>query len=213
MNLNKKQKIIITGIAILIVISIWIVIVYFEKQNNYDYIEDVFKSNEIGEIEQETNKKPEPIEEKLIIHITGCVVSQGIVEVEKGARIIDVIEAAGGINDKADLLKVNLAYKVSDGQKIYIPSIDDEEKVEYVTGNSGNNVIIENNEKEGKSMVNINTATQTELETLPGIGPSTALKIIKYREENGSFKKIEDIQQVNGIGDAKFNGIKDQLDV
>ena len=62
-------------------------------------------------------------------------------------------------------------------------------------------------------LININSATQTELETLPGIGPSTALKIIKYREENGKFNSIEDIKNVNGIGDSKFNNIKDLISV
>ena len=68
-------------------------------------------------------------------------------------------------------------------------------------------------EKEMNSLININSATQTELETLPGIGPSTALKIIKYREENGKFNTIEDIKNVNGIGDSKFNNIKDLISI
>ena len=80
----------------------------------------------------------------------------------------------------------------------------------YITENIGENIIIEDLNT-STSLVNINTATQTELESLTGIGPSTALKIIKYREENGKFKTIEDIKNVPGIGDSKFEAIKNEI--
>ena len=127
--------------------------------------------------------------------------------------MIDAIEVAGGVTEEADISKINLAYVVKDAQKIYIPSIYDEKDIEYITTENGDNVIIEDNNKRESEMVNINTATQTELETLPGIGPSTALKIINYREDNGKFNSIEEIKQVPGIGDSKFNNIKDMIKV
>ena len=147
--------------------------------------------------------------EEIIIHITGEVESQGIVKIKKDSRIADVIEKAGGVTAEADLSKINLAYQVKDGQKIYIPNINDKDAQEYITEEAGINVIIE--DKENGSKVNINTATQTELETLSGVGPSTALKIINYRKENGEFKKIEDIKNVPGIGEAKFEGLKEEI--
>lgn len=120
---------------------------------------------------------------------------------------------------------INLAYKLEDGMKIHIPTKQEKENANttdtsrktegesesYITTSSG--VVIDNEESEStqSSKVNINTATQTQLETLSGIGPSTAAKIIAYRQENGKFTKIEDIKNVSGIGDSKFEKIKDDI--
>lgn len=151
----------------------------------------------------------EMIDEEIIVHIIGEVANEGIIKIKKDSRLVDVIEKAGGTTEEADLSKVNLAYQVKDGQKIYIPNINDKEIQEYITEEPGDSIIIEG--KENKSKVNINTATQTELETLSGIGPSTALKIINYRKENGEFKQIEDIKNIPGIGEAKFENIKEEI--
>lgn len=137
---------------------------------------------------------------------------------EDGDRVYEAIEKAGGSLEEADLSKINLAYALSDGQKIYIPKkgeiINEENSTtEYISSDFGNNALIEdNNTAESRGgKVNINTANQTELETLPGIGPSTAQKIIDYRSKNGKFDTIEDIQNVKGIGDGKFEDIKDNI--
>ena len=142
----------------------------------------------------------------------------GILILKQGARIADAVEAAEGVTNEADLDEINLAYILEDGQKIYIPNKKDKEKLEnkeYITKESGNNVIIQNkntNKGENKK-VNINEASQSELENLTGIGESIAGRIIEYREQNGKFTKIEDIQNVKGIGDAKFANIKDKITV
>lgn len=112
--------------------------------------------------------------------------------------------------------EVNLAYELQDGQKIYIPNKNDKDTLEskiYVTSESGNNVIVEGEStSEGANKkVNINTASQSELETLPGIGSSIATRIIEYRQQNGKFRQIEDLQNVKGIGDAKFLEIKEYV--
>ena len=128
--------------------------------------------------------------------------------------MIDAIEKAGGVTDLADLDRVNLAFVLSDGQKVNIPNINNkDESIAYVTNDSGYNIIVDNgnNAKNGGGKVNINSASQTELETLEGIGPSTAAKIIEYREKNGAFNNIEDIKNISGIGDAKFDKIKDNV--
>ena len=142
----------------------------------------------------------------------------GIVKLNDGDRVYEAIEKAGGSLEDADLSKINLAYALSDGQKIYIPKegeiVNEQNTVtEYISSDFGNNALIEDNNtvETGGGKVNINTANQTELETLPGIGPSTAQKIIDYRSKIGKFDSIEDIQNVNGIGDAKFENIKDNI--
>ena len=132
--------------------------------------------------------------------------------------MIDAVNKAGGFTDEADIEKVNLAYELTDGVKVYIPSknIDKESNIttqKYITMESGDNEIVEETEmkQSGNTLVNINEATQTELETLPGIGPSIALKIISYRKENGKFSSIEDIKNVSGIGENKFESIRELI--
>lgn len=136
---------------------------------------------------------------------------------------------AGGAKEDANLSKINLAYQLEDGQKLYVPNINDKEEIEYITEDVSKNNIVDNDgivtdEKENnknktniesgkKVMVNINKATQSELENLPGIGPAIATRIIEYRKENGKFSSIDDIKNVKGIGDAKYDKIKDSIEV
>lgn len=117
---------------------------------------------------------------------------------------------------------INLAYKLEDGMKIYIPTNQEKEEEmtknqnkseeqEYITTSSGVSEDKDITEEVEGEKVNINKATQSQLETLPGVGPSTAKAIIEYRSENGEFKKIEDIKEVRGIGEAKFQKMKDYI--
>lgn len=159
-------------------------------------------------------KETNDLEGKIIVHITGEVKNTGILVLKEEARIADAIESAGGATEEADLNKINLAYTLKDGQKIYIPNKEDEENIEYITEGSGNNVSVENgdeSEMKEKIKININTASQAELEELPGIGEAIASRIIEHREENGRFNKIEDLLNVKGIGDAKFAEIKEYI--
>lgn len=197
------------------------------------------EENNLETTEVNTNQENEQIykntesSEKIYVYITGEVNSPGVVLLDNGSRIVDAIEAAGGVTDKANITKVNLVYILQDGMKINIPNQNDlknNENFEYITMSSGdekNDANINNSASNASSeksssnkesafkisVVNINTATQTELETLPGIGPSLALKIINYRKENGKFSSIEDIKNVSGIGDAKFENIKNYIKV
>lgn len=210
--LSKKQKIILIIIVAFILLFIGYYII--SKASNSRYIDLETEEDKYMDVDDSTEEYEymDEKEKNIIIHITGSVKNQGIVEVEQGSRISDAIDAAGGATKEADLSKINLAYIVQDGQKIYVPNINDKEEVDTITQDAGDNVIKgADNIKEQK--ININTASQTELETLSGIGPSTALKIINYRIENGNFKKIEDIKNVPGIGDAKFESIKESISV
>lgn len=213
----KFNKIILLPISIIILLLIG----YYIYYNNSTIYQEFESSSEIEELltyeEEKLEEKSEEKEgaEMIMVHITGEVKNWGVVELEKGARIIDAVNKAGGFTEEADTQKVNLAYVLTDGIKIYIPSknenLNDTSSTEkYITEESGDNVITEENNmvKTNNSLVNINKATQTELETLPGIGPSTALKIISYREEQGDFLEVEDIKNVPGIGDSKFENIK-----
>lgn len=205
--LNRKQKIILGTIGIIMLIFIGYYIIEKTESNNYEELEIL----EEGDVVEKNNESQEEqiIDNKIIVHITGEIENEGIIETKKDARIADVIDEAGGTTAEADLSKINLAYSVKDGQKIYIPNINDEQEEKYITEEAGENVIVE--EEKVTDKVNINTAKQTELETLSGIGPSTALKIINYRKENGDFETIEDLKNVPGVGEAKFENIKEGI--
>lgn len=200
--MKNLKKIVILGVIFLGTI---IYIIYKSISNNgYEEID----FDESIKIEQ----KEETQEEKrnIVLHITGEVVTPGIIKIEEGSRVTDAIEAAGGVTENADLNKINLAYVLEDGQKLYIPGIYDTAENGLITENIGEN-IIEDFYVKLNSKININKATQTELETLTGIGPSTAIKIINFRKENGKFKSIEDIKNVPGIGESKFQAIKENI--
>ena len=223
MNLDNKKKIIISIISIIILVILFIVylILNNHEDNVLNWEEEIVMQNIQSEEIQENDiseSSNEVVEEaKIVIHITGEVKKEGILYLEEGARIADAIKKAGGETEEADLTQVNLAYKLQDGQKIYIPNKN--EKVStYITDNSGNNILTEGNntqngEKGGNEKVNINTANQSELDSLPGIGPSLAQRIIDYREENGAFKSIEELQNVKGIGNAKYEDIKNDVTI
>ncbi len=194
---NKKKIVIIIGIIILMAISIYILKKLDENNyEEYNIEEDFTEEN----MEKEESKKV------IVVHITGEINKPGVIELEEGARVIDAIKVAGGTTSKADLTQINLAYALRDGQKIYIPNVEDQNKeIEHITTD------FENNTKAGK--ININMANEKELQELPGVGPSIATKIIKYREENGGFENIEDLQKIKGIGKAKYDELKDFIEV
>ena len=139
-------------------------------------------------------------EELIAIYITGEVNDPGVYYIEDGMRLNDIVEFCGGFKDTADLSEINLAEKLNDSDKIFIPKI--------VSDNYEEINLEENNDDSGK--VNINTANKTQLKELDGIGDTLADNIIKYRN-NTKFKSIEDILNVDGIGQAKYEKIKEYI--
>lgn len=224
---NKKKIIIIVAIILVLFIAYLIYESISQPSSEIDFNilldgtengEELNKSENFVDNEIEEVSETAEIEEKIVVHITGAVKKEGVIYLKKGARIVDAIKEAGGETKEADLSQVNLAYELQDGQKIYIPN-KNEKVSQYIISTNGetidSNGANTGNEststsKEG-GKVNINTATQNELDGLPGIGPALAQRIIDFREENGNFKSIEDIQNVKGIGDSKFDEIKDKI--
>ncbi|MBR5181725.1 MAG: ComEA family DNA-binding protein, partial [Clostridiales bacterium] len=155
------------------------------------------------------------------VYICGEVINPGIYEAPKGVILNDIIEDAGGLTDEASVNNINFVYQITCNMSIYIPS-----KAETANGFSGGDIIRQDgvyvwgNQQGGSadsgstsiSIVNINTATVDELKTLPGIGEVTAQAIVDYRAKN-PFKTKEDIKNVTGIGDSKYNRIKDYISV
>ena len=151
----------------------------------------------------------------IVVHVIGEVKKPGVIKLKEGARIIDAINKCGGQTEEADLSKINLAYVLDDGSQIYIPRVkEDIQNTTIMKTEAGNNVIVNNvtqGEDEKSIKVNLNTATLEKLMTLPGVGESTAQKIIEYRNKNKKFKTIDELKSVSGIGDAKFNSLKDYI--
>lgn len=224
---NKKKIIIIVAIILVLFIAYLIYEIISQPSSEIDFNilldgtengEEMNKSENFVDNETEEVSETAEIEEEIVVHITGEVKKEGVIYLKKGARIVDAIKEAGGETKEADLSQVNLAYELQDGQKIYIPN-KNEKVSQYIISTNGetidSNGANTGNEststsKEG-AKVNINTATQNELDGLPGIGPALAQRIIDFREENGNFKSIEDIQNVKGIGDSKFDEIRDKI--
>lgn len=215
----KDNKVIIVIISI--IISIFLCVFFYTRSNLENEYTEIDNYNML---QNETNIEQEQEDiSKIYIHVTGAVKNEGVVEIKEGSRIADAVEAANGFSENADISQINLAYQLEDGQKIYIPRINDEkvngeEKVlqkEYVTDEAGDDIIIEDETSNIKSKenekININTADQSDLEEIPGVGEATAQKIIEYRKLNGKFKTIEDIKNVSGIGDSKFENMKEKI--
>ena len=139
----------------------------------------------------------------IYVHICGAVINPGVYKVPAGTRVYQALELAGGSSDDAYLSGINLADKLADGQKVYIPS--EGENAEGILSTDSGDV--------QSVMININTASEAELMTLPGIGQSRAKDIINYRVKNGLFESIDDIMKVSGIKEAAFEKIKDLIKV
>lgn len=203
-----KQRII--KIAVAVVVGICAIAYYFSNKKESTTYENILSNDLVVQNTTIEDTKEEVATIK--VYVTGEVNSPGVIELEEGARIQDAIEGAGGIKAEANLKDINLAYEVSDGEKIYIPNLseaDSEEvETEQVTSSSGSS---SDSSSTSNGKVNINKATAEELTSVPGIGESTAQKIIAYREENGKFKTVEDIKNVSGIGDSKYEKMKDYI--
>lgn len=141
----------------------------------------------------------------IAIHVSGAVSNPGVYELPEGSRANDAIEAAGGASEDAVPDALNLARVLSDGEQIIVPTVEEQERLEEAAA-AGQTL-------DAGGKVNINTATVEQLDTLPGVGESTAQKIIADREENGPFGSPEDLKRVSGIGDKKYEDLADLITV
>lgn len=153
--------------------------------------------------------KPAPTPGKMVIQVAGEVANPGVYRLEKGSRVLDVIQAAGGFSTNADPDSINQAAMLQDGQKITVNL-----KGARDPSNSAGKPSAESNGKVGPNqMVNINTATLEQLMTLPGIGEDRANAILSYRDAHGPFTNIEDLQNVEGIGTGIFDDLKNNVTI
>ena len=152
-----------------------------------------------------SSSEPEAVEVKtqVYVYVTGAVANPGVYSLDEGLRVCDAVEAAGGLTEDADASTVNLARVLSDGEHIALPTKAEVETA-LAQGSAGGAAV-------ASSLVNINTADASALETLSGVGSATAQAIISDREQNGPFSTIEDLMRVDGIGEKKFAKLKDSI--
>ena len=233
--MKNKRKIIVVIIIILISISSLVFKGYFSDETYVLNESDNLSSNEENikkEYSNESESESKSIKskeesnnknigsKKITIYVSGEVKNPGIVTLNSDQRLASAVEKLGGVTENADMNNINLAMKLEDEMHYIIPKKG--EKIETSTNNdkmnSSNNTISqntytskENQESKDSDKIDINTADIEELDKIPGVGEATANKILNYREENGQFKSIEEIKNVNVIGEKKFENMKELI--
>jgi len=150
---------------------------------------------------------PTPTPAPIRVHVSGAVCQPAVYELPPGSIVQDALDAAGGPTAEGNLDRINLALALQDHQQVYVPCQGETNPLPPVSGGAAGG------EGTAGGLINVNTATAAELEALPRVGPKTAQRIVDYREANGPFGAIEDIQDVSGIGPATFDGLKDLITV
>jgi competence protein ComEA len=144
---------------------------------------------------------PLPTAAPILVHVDGAVANPGVYELEAGSRVQDALEAAGGLLPEGVTAAINFASTLNDGDKVLVPYQVQESESEIQTGSSGETV------QQGE-YIDLNTASQSDFERLPGIGPQKAVAIVTYRQEHGAFTQIEQVMNVPGIGPTIYEQIK-----
>lgn len=154
---------------------------------------------------------PSPTPGPFRVYITGAVNQPAVYELPVGSIVADAVQAAGGFHEEAAEEMINLALPLSDGMHVHVPALVADAELDEQQPAAAPPIVVSADADPGPTLVNINTAGATELETLPGVGPITAQNIIDYREANGPFSSIDEILEVSGIGPAKFEQMKELI--
>lgn len=168
---------------------------------------DVRGSGDVSPGDDESSAKSSSAAE-VYVDVDGAVVRPGVYRLKDGARVSQAIDAAGGLTAEADVTGLNRASKITDGQKIYVPTVGEQQAAAAV-GGAESSAATTLGAGSSSGLVNINTASAAELQTLSGIGPSMAQSIIDERTKNGAFASVDDLMRVSGIGEKKLAKIKD----
>lgn len=204
--LNTKIIIALTA-SVCVCGSIYMIKFKENKSNDVIILEQTETLEQIETTDIVEITEPSDLEYK--VYVCGCVNNPSVVTLKRGSRVIDAIELAGGVTDEADVNSINLAAFIVDSQKIYVPKVGETvDKNEFTEQNNDIEINSQNN-----SLININKADKSQLQSLPGIGETIAQYIIDYRTQNGDFKNVEDIKNVSKIGNKTFDKIKDRITV
>ena len=205
-NLSNQEKITIILLLVLIILGVGLVLnKNINREDNFivNHASDISENNPVVQIEIPP----------VIIHIAGAVKNPGVYQFKPTDRIVNAVKIAGGATEEANLDLINLAALLKDGQKIIIPykTYNETEEVNSANTYSHGASVTSSSPVSSSEKININTANLAMLQTLSGIGPVLSERIIEYRNQNGLFGVIDDIKDVSGIGEKKFEGIKDLI--
>ena len=198
-DISKEQLYIILAVMVMILVGCMIGV----YNQNAATKQSSLQSSPIVSTQSMPKKQ---LQNGIFLHISGAVAREGIYKMEQGDRMIDLLKLSGVLSN-ADLDSINLAEPLSDGEKIYVPSRVDKSVL------AGQSVSAPKDFNTAESKVNINTADQKALDGLPGIGPVMAKKIVDYRKEKGRFSAIEELKDVPGISEKKYDNLKDRVTV
>lgn len=179
--------------------------VSFERSDEAS-VSDVHGAGDASSDDESSAKSSSAAE--VYVDVDGAVVRPGVYRLKEGARVSQALDAAGGLTVEADVTGLNRASKVADGQKIYVPKVGEQQAAAAV-GGAESSAATTPGAGSSSELVNINTASAAELQTLSGIGPSMAQSIIDERTKNGAFASVDDLMRVSGIGEKKLAKIKD----
>lgn len=213
--MHNKKIYFITAVSIFIILGI----VYWNWWNQHRSSADIFMIQEAaGEVTEGSNavqnedseaedfpKDTGADEEWIYVYVCGCVNNPGVYSLERDARMFQAIEMAGGIREDGCADYLGMAERISDGERIYIPSKEEIQNNPDYAAEKTSESSVEND------LININMASKEQLMTLPGIGEAKADAIIQYRKDKGGFSRIEDIMNISGIKEAAFSKIKDYI--
>jgi len=207
LNLSNQEKITIIFLLVVIIIALGLILYKnYNVENNFTINPSVNSSTNTL-----SNTSAEVEIPSVIVHVSGAVKNPGVFQLKFTDRVVDAVQIAGGAFEEANLDAINLAAPLKDGQKITIPykvaEIYNEEDDKAINKNFINTY----SSPQTSAEININTANDSILQTLPGIGPVLSERIINYRNQNGLFGSIDEIKNVSGIGEKKFEGIKDLI--
>ena len=202
---NKNKYLLITIILVFTLITVMVINL---NANSKEYIvgdtdSSIIQDESIAEDAEEENYEQEE-NSKVTVFVSGEVLNQRVVEIEKGKRLIDAVEICGGLTENADLNAVNLALVLEEEGHYIIPAIGDTNVLNATNLNQMNS---------SSNLVNINSADIELLKTLPGVGDVLGQRILDKREELGKFTSIDQLNDVSGIGDKKFSDIKDKVTI
>jgi competence protein ComEA len=216
-GLSRRNVMLIVAVAALVLIAVLAFYVTQGSGSGFEVADS--KSASAHDAGQEANSG-EPV--KAIVYVTGAVGAPGLYELTSDKRIGDAVAAAGGLSAEAAAESINLAEKITDGAQIHIPTkgeIAAKAATSSVPATASNGAGAQDGQKStgakggASDLVNINTASANELQSINGIGSATAQKIVDYRNKNGAFKTKEDLKNVSGIGEKKYASIASQITV
>ena len=201
-NMSKPALIGLVAILVMVAVAAGRLLIGTATANEFEVSKAASSSASTeAAVSDEAEKEP------VFVHVSGEVNNPGLVELEAGSRVADAVNAAGGFTQEAEMSSVNLARILSDGEQVVIMRHVDQAELQATAGQASGQVAVGPSGGSVSGLVNINTASESELVSLPGVGQATASKIIADRQANGAFKTIEDLKRVSGIGDKKFESL------